>query len=69
VDVVSDISNNSIVAKILCQWKKKPETIQLRIPHPDKLVAKKVSTGKYDIKKESVILKNFQNAIEVMLKF
>ena len=69
VDVVSDISNNSIVAKILCKWKKKPETIQLRIPHPDKLVAKKVSTGKYDIKKESVILKNFQNAIEVMLKF
>jgi len=71
VELISCISNNNIYVKIMCEWKKKPGKIHLRIPHPYKIFPKKVkvSEGKYNIEKETITLENFKESIEVSIEF
>ncbi len=67
--VESRVQNNSITASISCPAKHKPETVVIRLPHPDGRKPISVKGGKYDSATESVTIASFRGKAEVVLSF
>ncbi|MGB9641588.1 MAG: hypothetical protein ACP5JO_00830 [Candidatus Ratteibacteria bacterium] len=65
--VKSDLKNKKITAEIFCEGK--PENVEIRIPHPEKLLPEKVIGGKYIKEKETVVVEKFRDKAEVILFF
>ncbi len=66
-EVVSDLKNHKITAQISCE--RKPERVEIRIPHPEKLLPEKVTGGEYIPEKETVIIEKFKGKADIMLYF
>ncbi|MHB9129861.1 MAG: hypothetical protein ACYDBB_02070 [Armatimonadota bacterium] len=67
--VKSQVEQGRIVATVICDSACKPETVELRLPHPLKRHATSVSGGEYDAARESVIISNFTGRAEVVVEF
>jgi len=67
LQVHSDLKNRKITAQISCE--RKPERVEIRIPHPEKLLPEKVTGGEYIPEKETVIIEKFKGKADIMLYF
>lgn len=63
------LSKKRIVAEVECSSARKPECVELRLPHPQGKKAKKVTGGIYDSHKESVIIDHFSGFAKVIIVF
>lgn len=69
-EVISDLKNNKIFAKISFDRKRgKIENIIIRIPHPDRLIPKKITVGKYIVENESILIEEPHQKTEITLVF
>jgi len=66
-EVVSDLKNHKITAQISCE--RKPERVEIRIPHPEKMLPERVIGGKYIKEKETVVVEQFKGKAEIVLFF
>jgi hypothetical protein len=66
--VHSDVNNNRITATIACDPDRKPNTIRLRLPHPQYSRAKHASAGTYDPETETVTITPVSETTNVVLQ-
>jgi hypothetical protein len=69
VKVESQEQSNRIEAVVTCEDDRKPETVVLRLPHPDGKQPRSVEGGRYDAATESVIVSPFTGRANVRLEF
>ena len=69
LDVTSNVAEGEIRAYISCPEDRRPETVTVRLPHPDGRKAAKVSGGSYDPATETVTVSDFSGEAEIVLKF
>jgi len=67
--VTSKTGDGNIEARVECLSERKPGRVELRIPHPVGLKAKKVNGGAYDSEAERVMIERFSGSAEVTLHF
>jgi hypothetical protein len=68
--VVSDVENNNrITAHVCCSSDRKPESVEIRLPHPQNRRAIKVTGGTYNKSNESVLIGNFNGDAHIILEF
>ncbi len=67
--IESDLKNNRIKVKVECNSDRKPESINIRLPHPEGLKAKRTSAGTYNPATESVLVDSFNGSIELVVGF
>jgi hypothetical protein len=69
VSVVSNVERGVILARVVCESERRPKKIELRLPHPAAIKAKKVDGGVYEAQTEKVIVEPFQGSAEISLYF
>lgn len=47
----------------------KPQSVEIRLPHPEKRIAVNAMGGIYSREKESVVIEQFNGYAEVLLEF
>jgi hypothetical protein len=67
--VKSHIAEGKILARVECCPERKPDIVEVRLPHPEGRKAVYASEGVYNEGRESVIISNFQGAAEIELRF
>ena len=67
--VTSAINNGEIIAEIFCPSDYQPESVMIRLPHPEGLKAKTVIGGRYDPVRETITITPFNGRSRVVLKF
>lgn len=69
VRVVSRVDEGRIEAAIECHSDRKPEAVEIRLPHPLGRLATRAAGGRYDAKTERVRIEPFEGRAEVALEF
>ncbi|MHB0946690.1 MAG: glucosidase family protein [Sedimentisphaerales bacterium] len=69
LSVMSNLKNGIIEAEITCDPKRKPESVEIRLPHPSGKKAKSVDGGEYDSELETVKIQNFKGQAKLKLIF
>lgn len=69
VEAKSNLTEGYIEATVESTGDRKPETVRVRLPHPDNRKPVQVKGGTYDEKTESVIVSNFSGKATVRLTF
>jgi len=67
--VKSDMDCNNIEAEIICNSEERPETVEIRLPHPQKKKPVFVSGGIYNPALETVIVEEFKGQAKINLCF
>ncbi|HEX4425297.1 MAG TPA: hypothetical protein VH079_07845, partial [Terriglobales bacterium] len=67
--VSSRTGDGNIEAHVECSSERRPERVELRMPHPAGLKAKQVNGGNYDPETERVSIEGFRGSAEVTLHF
>ncbi len=67
--VSSDTEDNTIKARVKCDTGRRPETVRIRIPHPQGRQPSRVSGGEYDRQHETVTIRPFGGEAEVLLEY
>jgi len=67
--VKSELSKNQVKVKVVCNSDRKPESVKIRIPHPECLKAKSTSIGIYDPATETVTIESFTGTAELVIEF
>ena len=67
--VESRLQHGEIKAEVKCRTDRAPDSVELRLPHPEQLKAKKVSGGEYDANAETVRIDPFKGEAAVTLTF
>jgi len=69
LEVISEVDESRITARVTCTTDRKPKTVTLRLPHPDGRRAVRASGGDYDPAAETVRVEGFTGAAHVVLEF
>jgi len=69
VFVESNVAEGVITARVECDPVRKPETLQIRLPHPDGFKALRAEGGSYDHETETVRIEEFGGTAEIRLWF
>lgn len=69
LQVDSNLSEGTIKASFQCETDRKPESILLRLPHPEGAVPSRVTGGVYVPEKEAVLVESFEGTLEVTLYY
>lgn len=69
LDVTSNVAKGEIRAHVSCPEDRRPETVTVRLPHPDGRKAAKVSGGSYDPATETVTVTDFPGEADIVLYF
>lgn len=69
MSVTSDLKQSLIEAEISCDPDRKPESVSLRLPHPQSKIAKSADGGCYNPKNETIVIDDFQGQTKVKLFF
>jgi len=69
LEVVSRVERGTIEACVLCPSERKPERVEIRLPHPLGMRARAVTGGHYDPRRETVVLEGFQGQGNITLTF
>ncbi len=67
--LTSHTAKDVIEVTVACSGDRKPEKVQIRVPHPENKVAVKVTGGVYDAKTETVTLASFEGEASVRLEY
>ncbi|MBI3922194.1 MAG: hypothetical protein HY318_12305, partial [Armatimonadetes bacterium] len=69
LEVESRVDQGLIGAKILCDPKRKPKRVEIRLPHPRGKRAVSVEGGTYDADRETVLIEGVEECAEIYLRF
>ena len=69
VHLESKLDQGYIEARIECKTDRKPDCVEIRIPHPEGEKAFRTSSGVYDEQREAVIIQNFDGYAEIKLEW
>jgi hypothetical protein len=69
LQVDSHVDEGYMIAKISCKTNRKPETVTIRLPHPQGKHPQKTSGGIYDRKSETVTITSFPGEAEIKMEF
>jgi len=66
---VTGLKDGVITATVECQGERKPDSVMVRLPHPEGKKAIAVTGGQYIPEKESVLIENFNGYAQLRLEF
>jgi hypothetical protein len=66
---VSNLTQNRIVAMVDFYTDRKPQSIAVRLPHPENKKPVKVSGGRYNAANETVTITPFSGSVEVVIEY
>jgi hypothetical protein len=69
LEVVSHVEQGFIEAKVTCDPGRKPERVELRLPHPLGRRAASVEGGRYEAGRETVIIEEFRGEGRIVVRF
>jgi hypothetical protein len=69
LSVESNLKNGTISAEITCDPKRKPEHVEIRLPHPLGKKAVSAEGGQYDSARETISIHGFKGQATVRLSF
>jgi len=69
LQVESQLEQGVIVAKITCESDRKPQSLWIRLPHPEGAAPKEITGGTYVASQEAVQIKPFIGYAEITLRF
>ncbi|MDI4647060.1 hypothetical protein [Cohnella hashimotonis] len=67
--VESHLDRKEIVAKIVCRSDRKPNTVSIRLPHPEGTIPASVMGGTYAVARQTVLVERFDGKAEIALQF
>ncbi|MCD9023794.1 hypothetical protein [Cohnella silvisoli] len=67
--VESKLEQGVIVARVTCESDRKPDTVTIRLPHPNGAIPAQIVGGSYSASQESVRIDHFTGKAEVTLLF
>ena len=69
LEVTADLGRGEIGAVVRCPGERRPQRVELRLPHPQGLRAKSVLGGAYEAARETVVIEPFAGEARVVLRF
>ena len=69
LSVVSQLADGKITADVACATDRRPRTVTLRLPHPERLTPVRVEGGRYDSETETVRIPRFSGHASVTLHY
>lgn len=69
LSVESHVAAGSITARIVCPKDRHAKRVEIRLPHPDGRRADRAIGGRYDARRETVIIENFAGQANVEVRF
>ena len=69
LEVISEVDQGRLIARVTCTTDRKPKALSLRLPHPAGRRAVRVSGGTYDPATETVQVEGFTGEAAVGLEF
>lgn len=69
LSVSSKVNQGQIEAIVECMSERRPPRVELRVPHPAGLKAKRVEGGTYNPETERVTIEPFKGRAEIRLRF
>jgi hypothetical protein len=67
--VVLHVSQGWIEAEVECSGDRKPETVTIRLPHPEEVKTVRVNKGEWDPVKETVVVKGFDGKVKIRAEY
>ncbi|MFC3802568.1 hypothetical protein [Cohnella sp. GCM10012308] len=67
--VESHLDRKEIVAKVVCRSDRKPNTVSIRLPHPEGAIPASVMGGTYAASRQNVLVEGFDGEAEITLRF
>ncbi len=67
--VESNLEQGAITAKVVCHSDRKPNTVSIRLPHPEGATPTTIIGGSYSASRQAVVIDQFDGKTEITLKF
>ncbi|MCU6711200.1 hypothetical protein M6D81_21125 [Paenibacillus sp. J5C_2022] len=67
--VESNLERNEIVAKVVCRSDRKPNTVSIRLPHPEGANPATIIGGSYSASRQTILVEQFDGNAEITLRF
>lgn len=67
--VVSNVAKNYVEATIECTSDRMPQSVEIRIPHPDGKIPSNVIGGTYESTREAVIIRPFKGKANIKIEY
>jgi len=69
IEVKSNLAHNEITAFVECRSPQKPDSVLVRLPHPEGRRAQSAEGGKYCLEHETVLVERFTGQSKVRIRF
>lgn len=69
LNVESNLEQHEIVAKVVCRSDRKPNTVSIRLPHPEGAIPSRTVGGTYCPTGQNVLIERFDGNAEIVLRF